>query len=293
MATEYKRVAKKVALSFSKPMPDAKLRVISLGAGVQSSVLALMAAKGEVGPMPDCAIFADTQWEPKEVYTHLDWLETQLPFPVIRITEGNIYEDSLNFTNTRKNKNLPLPVFTSDADGKFGMAGRHCTGVYKIDPIKKEIRRRLGVERGKRVPKGIDVEQWLGISTDEMQRLKVANEGWLNNRWPLIEQSMARRDCLAWWDKHYPGRVLAKSACVGCPYRSNAEWRNIKTHNPDEFNQAVILDEKIRNNPLMPDHNAFLHSSRKPLKDVDFSTAADKGQTEFGFLEECDGMCGI
>ena len=59
---EYKRVAKKVALSFSKPMPDAKLRVISLGAGVQSSVMALMAAKGEIGPMPDCAIFADTQW---------------------------------------------------------------------------------------------------------------------------------------------------------------------------------------------------------------------------------------
>jgi len=37
-----------------------RLRALSLGAGVQSTTLALMAAHGEVGPMPDCAIFADT-----------------------------------------------------------------------------------------------------------------------------------------------------------------------------------------------------------------------------------------
>lgn len=38
------------------------LRILSLGAGVQSTTMALMAAHGEIGPMPDCAIFADTQW---------------------------------------------------------------------------------------------------------------------------------------------------------------------------------------------------------------------------------------
>lgn len=32
------------------------LRVLSLGAGVQSTTLALMAAHGEIGPMPDCAM---------------------------------------------------------------------------------------------------------------------------------------------------------------------------------------------------------------------------------------------
>lgn len=34
--------------------------VISLGAGVQSSTMALMATAGEIEPMPECAIFADT-----------------------------------------------------------------------------------------------------------------------------------------------------------------------------------------------------------------------------------------
>lgn len=64
---------------------DRVKHIISLGAGVQSSTMALMAAAGEITPMPDCAIFADTQAEPKSVYKWLDWLEGQLPFPVIRV----------------------------------------------------------------------------------------------------------------------------------------------------------------------------------------------------------------
>jgi len=47
---------------------EGMINVLSLGAGVQSSTMALMAAKGEITPMPDCAIFADTQAEPQSVY---------------------------------------------------------------------------------------------------------------------------------------------------------------------------------------------------------------------------------
>jgi len=73
-----------------------KLTVISLGAGVQSSTMALMAAHGEITPMPDYAIFADTQAEPSHIYSWLDWLETQLPFPVLRVTAGSLKEAILN-----------------------------------------------------------------------------------------------------------------------------------------------------------------------------------------------------
>ena len=61
-----------------------RLRVLSLSAGVRSTTLALMAAHGEVGPMPDCAVFADTGLEPRAVYDHLAWLMSPNvpPFPV-------------------------------------------------------------------------------------------------------------------------------------------------------------------------------------------------------------------
>ena len=48
-----------------------ELNLISLGAGVQSSVMALMAARGELEPKVDGAIFADTGAEPDDV---MDWL---------------------------------------------------------------------------------------------------------------------------------------------------------------------------------------------------------------------------
>lgn len=75
-----------------------RLRALSLGAGVQSTTMALMAAHGEVGPMPDCAIFADTGWEPKAVYEHLEWLMSPnvLPFPVHIVSGGNIRDNLMD-----------------------------------------------------------------------------------------------------------------------------------------------------------------------------------------------------
>lgn len=76
-------------------MAEPRLRVISLGAGVQSTTMALMAAHGEIGPMPACAIFADTGAEPKSVYDHLAWLmlANVLPYPVHVVSGGNLADD--------------------------------------------------------------------------------------------------------------------------------------------------------------------------------------------------------
>ena len=60
------------------------LTVLSLGGGVQSSVMALMAGEGAFNRVPDCAIFADTHWEPPSVYDHIEWLKDRLGFPPAR-----------------------------------------------------------------------------------------------------------------------------------------------------------------------------------------------------------------
>ena len=67
--------------NIGKETPRNNLRILSLGAGVQSSTLALKIKHGEI-PMVDAAIFADVKGEPKAVYTCLDWLEKQLNYPV-------------------------------------------------------------------------------------------------------------------------------------------------------------------------------------------------------------------
>lgn len=50
-----------------------KKRVLSLGGGVQSTTMALLAARGDFEP-PDIAIFADAGWEPQAVYDAVGWL---------------------------------------------------------------------------------------------------------------------------------------------------------------------------------------------------------------------------
>ena len=276
---------------FDGPVENANLRVISLGAGVQSSVMALMATHGEIEPMPDAAIFADTQWEPEAVYEHLDWLETQLPFPVYKVTDGNIRELSLGTLNEEWAP--AIPIFIATEEGGMGM--RQCTFNYKIKPIERQIRTLLGLKKGQRVPKNTVVESWIGISKDELIRAKESRTKWITNRHPLIEKRMSRYECGLWFKERYPERTLTRSACIGCPYRSNESWRNLRDTDEESWLDAIDFDHALRGGP----RNGFgmkapvyLHSSMVPLDQVDLSTEQDKGQTDM-FGEECEGMCGV
>src|SRR6516164_655676 len=109
------------------------LHIISLGAGVQSTTLALMAAAGEIKPMPDCAIFADTGWEPKAVYEHLEQLEKALPFPVYRVSAGNLRNDAIKGGSKQAGERLAaVPWFILNPNGSIGIGRRECTGHYKL-----------------------------------------------------------------------------------------------------------------------------------------------------------------
>ena len=72
------------------------MHVISLGGGVQSTVMLLMAEREELAPLPSAAIFADTGWEPEYVYQHLSWLQTQTSIPISRVSAGNLREATWN-----------------------------------------------------------------------------------------------------------------------------------------------------------------------------------------------------
>src|SRR5580765_5491306 len=92
------------------------IHIISLGAGVQSSTMALMAAHGEITPMPVAAIFADTQGEPASVYKWLDWLEGQLPFPVHRVTKGSLAKRCVTPYHSKRNDKMTvvgIPAFSA------------------------------------------------------------------------------------------------------------------------------------------------------------------------------------
>lgn len=277
------------------------LRAISLGAGVQSTVMALMAATGEIGPRPEFCIFADTQAEPLDVYVHLDWLEGEIArltngqMQTLRVSAGNLETDVLDILELAeiKGRKPTPPFFTPGQDGIAAPIRRQCTEAYKIDPIRDWMREQIGHPKGK-VWKGPPaIECWIGISTDEIQRMRDARDRFVMNRWPLIEARMSRGDCLEWFGRRYPGRPLAKSACWFCPYKKTPEWRRTRDEQPEEWAKAVAFDAKIRKGSASSRGEWFLSRQLVPLAEADLSNAADRGQAEFGFLEECEGMCGI
>ena len=257
------------------------MRVLSLGAGVQSSTLALMIARGDLPPV-DCAIFSDTGWEPRAVYEWLNWLETQLPFPVYRVSVGNIRSDAMAKVNSTGQRFASVPWFTLSKGGKQGMGRRQCTAEYKLRPLQRKV---VELLNGKR-PKG-GCEMLIGISMDEAWRMKPSRVQYINNVFPLIEKGITRQACLRWMEeRQYP--KPPKSSCIGCPFHSDAQWRALT---PEEFADAVEVDRAIRNQPGMRAQQ-FMHRSLKPLDQVDFSTAEERGQLNM-FLNECEGMCGL
>ncbi len=194
-----------------------ELTVISLGGGVQSSTLALMAKDGLIRPMPDYAVFADTGWEPQAVYDHLDWLSGQLPFPVHRVGTSNIREDILNGTNSTGQQFSTLPAYIRSHTGRPGIARRQCTREYKLAPIELELRDLLGLGFRQPIDKGMFVELWIGISRDEIIRMKPSRQRWVDHRWPLIDLGMTRQDCIAWFAEKYLNRTLPRSGLHRLP----------------------------------------------------------------------------
>lgn len=135
------------------------------------------------------------------------------------------------------------------------------------------------------------VEQWIGISTDEIIRAKPSFEAWQIKRFPLIEKRMSRADCLAWLARHdYP--MPPKSACIGCPFHDDARWRQMRDHDPDAWFDAVEIDRSIRTGLRGIRGEVFLHRSAVPLDEADLSTLADHGQLDL-WGNECEGMCGV
>ena len=267
------------------------IRVLSLGAGVQSTTLALMAAAGEFADPLDGAIFADTQWEPAAVYRHLDWLERQLPFPVHRVSIGSIREAILNRRNTTGGRYAAIPWFVRNPDGSHGMGRRQCSSEYKLGPIAMKVRDLVGRPVPKYVPPR-SAEVWIGISRDEASRMRPARQHYMIHRWPLIERLMSRSDCLAWLKaRGFP--EPPKSACIGCPFHSQAMWKRMRDEQPAEFAEAVAIDAELRKGDArgIRGHQEYMHRLRIPLAEAVEQLSPENEPNLFE--NECVGVCGV
>lgn len=237
----------------------------SYGGGTQSIAIWILVEQG-ILPMPDYIIMADTSREASRTWRYNE----QYIFPRMasRGVQVQIAPHELAKVDLYSHKGLLLiPAFTNSG-GKFQT---YCSSEWKTLVIRRYLTQVIGIDA-----RQAKIIQWLGISTDEVERLKPANVDWIENHWPLCDMPVSadykvrrsRADCQQLiLNAGLP--PAPKSACWNCPHTSNLAWRDMRTNDPDDFAKAVELDREIREKDR--EHGVYLHRSRVPLDQVDFN----------------------
>ena len=126
------------------------IRILNLGAGVQSSTILYQSLGGEL-PKPDHIIFADTGDEPKPVY---EWMQqcrrdaeaAGILFHIVKSPKGQLSRHVTESVQNGKRLDSP-PFFTIGENGAATPISRSCTREWKIDPIRRKTKELLPPHR--------------------------------------------------------------------------------------------------------------------------------------------------
>lgn len=258
-------------------------RFLSLGWGVQSTALLMLAEEGKIEPF-DAAFHADTMIEGEEVYAWRDRVAPRCKTPIVTSSYGDLGQDVLDgLKNGTRFANMPL--WTLGKEGKPAPIQRQCTPDYKIMEVRRSMRKFLGYSPTDRIKERIELV--IGFSIEEKERMAESEVNYIVNDFPLIYD--------LWWTRKncsdYLGSIglpnAPKSACYVCPFKSNAEWRRLRDHWPEEWQKAIAFDRAIRKHPGMRG-DLYLHRDLMPLDQADL----ENDQFEMSF--NCGaGGCGL
>lgn len=238
---------------------------------MQSTAIAALICQGRL-PKPDLAVIADTGREYSPVWSYLcEVVQPALEAVgvVLHIAPHSLA--TVDMWSGADGKTLLIPAFT-DASGQQGMLSKYCSQEWKTRVVQR-FSRLQGIS---------DADQWIGFTTDEMERMRVyhPNKAW-QPVYPLVDLRLNRGDCISLVEKMgWP--PPPRSACWVCPYRSDQEWKLMKQESPSDFKNAIKFELEARK----VDPNIFLHKSMRPLAEVEFDDQPDL------FAKPCaSGMC--
>ena len=204
-----------------------QVKILSIGGGLQSTVIFLLMIAGKI-PKADWVVFADTGSEQDHTLRTVSWIQ-------------DLCQDHGIGFMIVKSEHFPIWKHYLDR-GIVPMVGNpRCTDKFKIQPINKWIR--TIVDESKPKPWA---EIMLGITWDEVHRMRENPRQYLKNSFPLIDLGWTRTMCKNWIDKEYPNNQVKKSGCYHCHYQPTKEWAKLSRENPDLFARAVEMEEAAK-----------------------------------------------
>ncbi len=250
-----------------------RTQVWSSGGGTQSAAIGALIVQGRLAK-PDIALIVDTGREKSATWDYMESVMRRALWSVgvdyVRIPKADYATVDL-YPASGEGSTL-MPIFTTQS-GKMGKLPAFCSDEWKRRVAMRYLRAQ-GVKQ---------CDVWMGISTDEMKRVRTPVEQWFRERYPLIfEVPSSRSECIRIVESMgWP--TPPRSSCWMCPNMGDAEWRELKENSPEDFAKAVALEQEMR----LQDHTAWLHKSGRPLNEVVFSEPTS--QMSLG----CSGMCWV
>lgn len=229
------------------------IRILSLGAGWQSSLMAFKYPYDEI-------IFADTGEESRETYSWLKILRSRLDITIIDRTQTHNQENMYDYY--MKESGIPTRKF------------RSCTDKFKIRVIRKYLRNKYGKDQ--------KFIMDIGITLDEYHRMRESDVKYITNNYPLITDKytaeMCRDELISMGFSNIP-----RSGCYFCPFEKKRKFIAYTIKYPSSKQRVIDLE----NNALKRNPKLFLYD--RPLEKIFAVIDNQIPLTEW--LEEEDDTC--
>lgn len=255
-------------------LPPPLLTVLNYSGGQQSTAILWMVLLGEIErPSEFVVLNADPGMENSGSYAHVRAMMRRCQEAGIAaetVDGPNLYEDLVQVRQHHRIDNPPF--YTTKPDGKRGRLRQKCTKHYKIAPMDRAIRRILHEKFGislttKSLGLGV-VEKWIGFSHDEHRRVSLPSQRYVRFRWPLMEMGMTKADVRQFFiDRSL--EVPPRSVCNACFANGLDTFKEMHADRPDDWAQAVAVDEAVRDlSHCGVDNPVFVSSSCVPLAEL-------------------------
>lgn len=256
------------------------MKILSFGAGMQSTALALMSCENAIFKTPkhplvpiyDTVIICDLGLEPPWVKTQMDFVERSCRSAGIfyKVLDTPLYQDFLE--NFGERRTVSIPWWTLKEDGHKSKMPRNCTLDYKVNAITKYVRwELLGYKKGQRLkPEDVKAhEMHMGFSLEESRRCHENPHKLFVNKFPLVEMGWERKDSYKYILEVW-GLDTKASACAFCPFHRNYFFQYVKENHQETYDAILKVDHTLRDkNPRPPmDSDLFISRSRKRIEDL-------------------------
>lgn len=266
------------------------MKVLSFGAGQQSTALALMSCDNVLHPgkfpvpVYDAIIFCDLGGEREWVYKQVDFVRqvcymVRIPFFILK--DKNLKVDY--FERYGQQRVSAIPFWSIDENGRKGKMRRHCTIDYKIIQIQNFVRwNLLGYKKGQRL-KLEDIgahEMHIGFTAEERQRIFESKNKLFINKYPMVDMGLTRKDNYAYVVENW-GLKTRGSACLFCPFHTNYFFWQCKNTCEEDYKVVLDFDELLENGIPnrrlgVPDSKVFICRSRKRIRNLEQEECMDQ-----------------